>query len=271
MRRAVAGSILALLAALPLPAAADWLVYVGGGIEEVRGPWQVKGGQVVFTAPSGALQAARLDDVDLAASAFLTWQVGERRGVSAKHPPAGTEMRARGAAAPAKAAEAPCVPARVVSVIEAETLEIAAGEKKETVHLACIDAPGTKHRFPALSALGGDARERVELLARPGFTVCVAEEVPALVDRQGHRVVYLELPDGRDLGAELLGRGLALARSGGCARQSAYVAKEAQAIAGHVGHWDGGRDDLASVVARETEGGFAAVARLPPPSGGGRS
>jgi len=252
-------------------ASADWLVYVGGGIQEVRGPWQVKGGQVIFTAPSGALQSARLDDVDLAASAFLTWQVGERRGVSATHPPAGTEMRARGAAAPAKVTEAPCVPSKVVAVVEAETLEIATGEKKETVHLACIDAPGTKHRFPVLSALGADARERVELLARPGFTVCVAEEIPALVDRQGHRVVYLKLPDGRDLGGELIGRGLALARSGGCARQADYFAGEARAIAGHVGHWDGGRDDLASVVAQESAGG---VVRLAPPAAaaaGGRS
>jgi endonuclease YncB( thermonuclease family) len=247
---------------------ADWLVYVGGGIEEVKGAWQVKGGQVIFTAPSGTLMSARVDDVDLAASAFLTWQVGERRGLSAKHPPAGTEMRTRGAVAGAKVAEGPCVAAKVVSVVEAETLEIAVGEKKETIHLACVDAPGTKHSFPALSGLGADAREKVELLARPGFPICVAEEVPALVDRQGHRVVYVTLRDGRDLGAELIGRGLALARSGGCAREQSYFASEARAIAGGTGHWDGARDDLASVVAQESAAGNW---RPPAPSGGRRS
>ena len=58
--------------------------------------------------------AVRVDEVDLAASAFLTWQVGERRGVSAAQPPAGTEMRSGGApGTPAK--EAPCVDAKVVA------------------------------------------------------------------------------------------------------------------------------------------------------------
>jgi endonuclease YncB( thermonuclease family) len=237
-------------------AAADWLVYTGGGVEEVRGGWQVRRGQVVFTSPSGALMSVKVDEVDLAASAFLTWQVGERRGVSAKHPPAGTEMRVGGAAS-AGAKEAPCAAAKVVSVVEAVTLEIERGGRREIVHLACVDAPGITHRFPQLSALGADARERVELLARPGFEVCVGDEVPALVDREGHRVVYVRLPDGRDLGGELLARGLALARSGGCAREAVYVKLESQAIAALAGHWDDSRDELASVVANESSGSFS--------------
>jgi endonuclease YncB( thermonuclease family) len=258
-RRFVPLRVLALL--LPLlvvasPAGADWLVYTGGGVEEVKGAWEVKRGQVVFTAANGTLMGVRVDDVDLAASAFLTWQVGERRGISAKQPPAGTEMRVGGATAgPAK--EAPCVEATVVSVLEAETIEVAAGAKKETVHLACVDAPGTQHQFPALSGLGADAREKVELLARPGFKLCLAEEIPALVDRSGHRVVYARLPDGRDLGAELIARGLALARSGGCARQAAYVALQKKAITELAGHWDDARDDLAEVIAQATPGGVS--------------
>jgi endonuclease YncB( thermonuclease family) len=235
--------------------AADWLVYQGGGVEEVAGAWQVRRGQVLFTAPNGTLMSARVDDVDLAASAFLTWQVGERRGVSAKHPPAGTEMRVRGAAETGPAGEAPCVPARVMAVSEAETIEIAVGEKQETIHLACIDAPGTQSLFPVLAALGAEARARVELLARPGFSVCVAEEVPALVDREGHRVLYVRLADGRDLGGELISRGLALARSGGCAREAAYVGLESRAIAAAAGHWSDARDELAGVVANASPAG----------------
>ena len=247
---------LASLSPFAAPAAADWLVYTGGGVEEVRGAWQVKRGQVVFTAPSGALMAVRVDEVDLAASAFLTWQVGERRGLSAKHPPAGTEMRSGGATA-AGAKEAPCAEAKVVSVREAETLEIESAGRKETVHLACVDAPGVTHIFPQLSALGADAREKVELLARPGFKVCVAEEIPPLRDRDGHRVVYLKLADGRDLGGELLTRGLALARTGGCAREKTYFELESRAIAALAGHWDDSRDDLETVVATESSGSFS--------------
>jgi endonuclease YncB( thermonuclease family) len=251
-----------LFAAFTEPARADWLVYNGGGVEEVKGAWKVERGQVVFTAANGTLVAVRVDEVDLAASAFLTWQVGERRGVSAARPPAGTEMRRGGASAGAGAKEAPCVDAKVVSVLEAESLEIESGGKKETVHVACIDAPGVNHALPQLSALGADARERVALLARPGFKVCVAEEIPPLVDRQGHRVVYLRLPDGRDLGGELLTRGLALARSGGCARDADYRKLQSQAIVALAGHWDDARDDLASVVAVES-GGFATGMRAP--------
>lgn len=243
-----------LFVALFVPAAsADWLVYIGGGVEEIRGGWEVKRGQVVFTSASGALMAVKVDEVDLAASAFLTWQVGERRGVSARQPPAGTEMRVGGAAA-GPAREAPCVEAKIVSVGEAETIVVDSAGKQETIHLACVDAPGTQHLFPQLAGLGDEARERVELLARPGIRVCLAEEIPALVDREGHRVVYVRLPDGRDLGGELLARGLALARSGGCARQQAYTALQSQAIAALAGHWDDSRDELASVLATESAG-----------------
>ncbi len=54
------------------PAAGDWLVTSDGTRIETRGPWQVKGSQVVFTSMAGRLQALRAADVDLEASAAAT-------------------------------------------------------------------------------------------------------------------------------------------------------------------------------------------------------
>ena len=61
-------------AALLLPAAApaDWLVTQDGARIETRGPWKVKGKQVVFTLPNGTLSALRLSEVNLEASEALT-------------------------------------------------------------------------------------------------------------------------------------------------------------------------------------------------------
>ena len=57
---------------LAWPASADWLVLHDGTRVETEGPWRVKGRQVVFTAPGGALSALRVADVDLDASDAAT-------------------------------------------------------------------------------------------------------------------------------------------------------------------------------------------------------
>lgn len=49
-------------------AVADRLILRDGSEIETRGPWKVKGRQVVFTLQSGTLSSLRLDDVDLEAS-----------------------------------------------------------------------------------------------------------------------------------------------------------------------------------------------------------
>jgi len=67
MRRAIV-IVLAACLGSALPAAADWLVLDDGTRIETRGPWEVRGRQVVFTSARGALQALRLDEVDLEAS-----------------------------------------------------------------------------------------------------------------------------------------------------------------------------------------------------------
>lgn len=59
--------------ALVVPAVrADWLQLADGSRVETRGPWTVRGAQVVFSLPNGTLAALRTSQVDLAASERLT-------------------------------------------------------------------------------------------------------------------------------------------------------------------------------------------------------
>ena len=57
----VAAGVATALAAMP--AAGDWLVTNEGKQIETRGPWEVKGRQVIFTLPNGQLSALRVDDI----------------------------------------------------------------------------------------------------------------------------------------------------------------------------------------------------------------
>jgi endonuclease YncB( thermonuclease family) len=263
-RRAIV-SLLAVLVVLVVaarPAAADWLLFYTGVAIETRGAWEVRGQQVRFTATSGTLQSARAEDVDLATSAFLSWQIGDRRGFDAARPPAGAELSpARDAAAAPAAPD--CVPARVVAVRSAETLEVARGGRSEIVHLACLDAPESAHRLPELAYFGETADLAVERLAPAAAEICVADENPPLVDRSGHRIVYVRLPDGRDLGEALLRDGLALARGGACARHDLYLQSERAALAAQAGNWGLLAHDLSLAVVGLPSSGKGSA--LPPP------
>jgi hypothetical protein len=78
-RRISAASLL-LVALLAAPGSADeWLVYVGGGMEPVQGGWAERRGQVLFTQRGGTLVSIPHDEVDLATSAIITWQLNGRR------------------------------------------------------------------------------------------------------------------------------------------------------------------------------------------------
>ena len=218
----------------------------------------MRGRQVRFHNPNGTLLSARAEDVDLAASAFLSWQVGLRRSPGVSTP-----------AAPPASDPAACVPARVVRVASAETLELESGtpRTRETVHLACVDAPETQHKFAELVWLGRQAAGAVESLAGAGATVCVSEDSPPLRDRSGHRVVYLRLGDGRDLGAELVRAGLGLARPAPCSRGAAYRDFERRSREAESGHWGpAGNQSMVAVVTKAMAAGGPA---MPPARIGG--
>jgi len=62
----------ALILSVAAPAAADWLVTHSGDHLETRGPWELRGAQVVFTTPAGRLASIRATEIDLEASRALT-------------------------------------------------------------------------------------------------------------------------------------------------------------------------------------------------------
>ncbi len=97
MRRAFVYSVVIALAWLAPTATADLLVTRDGESIETRGPWKVKGRQVIFTDIRGVLSSLRFDDVDLEASEEATRKAKEP-------PPPKPETPAR---EPQQAAEAP--------------------------------------------------------------------------------------------------------------------------------------------------------------------
>ena len=225
------------------PARADWLVYVGGGVQKTEGAWEVRGGQVLFHSPNGTLLAIRLENVDLPASEFLTWQLqeGRRRSEASALVQASRTYRGGETVWPGLPGfvpqGTPCTPAKVGRVLSADTLELVAGERSETVHVACLAAPQVQQRFAELSWFGRQSADVLAGLAKAGQPVCLVEEQPAQKDAQGHRRLYVELPDGRDLTAEILGRGLGVLRNGPCSRVTQYKALADQAHAEERGHW----------------------------------
>jgi hypothetical protein len=48
-----------------LPAGAEWLSLVDGGLLETKGPWKEKGRMVVYTSAHGTLMSVRASEVDL--------------------------------------------------------------------------------------------------------------------------------------------------------------------------------------------------------------
>jgi endonuclease YncB( thermonuclease family) len=220
--------------AVARPAAANWIVFARGGMQEIRGVIEVRGKQVLFHSPSGVLLSARLEDVDVPSSAFLTWQVGDGRALPAG-PPA--KLVVPGQSAPPAAAPPPCVPAKVDSIINAETLKIDVGGRLEGVHLACVDGPDLKHKFPDLDWYGRVAHAAVEALAPAGSAICVGEDSPPRRDVEGHRIVYVRTKTGADLGAQVIERGLGVVRTEPCARLETYRVAERKARLAGSGNW----------------------------------
>jgi endonuclease YncB( thermonuclease family) len=266
------------LIALALPAilfagsavADDWLVYVGGGLEPVEDGWAERRGQVVFTQRGGTLVSVAYPDVDLAASAFITWQLNGRRQV----PPRAVLPREPGAPATGQPRpeerSATCEPARILGLRGTETLVVAGGETQETVHVACLDAPETGHKFPELGWFGRTTLSAVQLDVRAGQSICLAELDPPQSDNEGHRIVYVTLADGDDYAAKLIGDGLGMLRSGSCSRAADYRHLEDRAIAELRGLWGpmGQPAAMAAIRQADAVGGGPAPPRARATGGG---
>jgi len=121
----------------------------------------------------------------------------------------------------------------VVGVIDGDTLRVWIDGVVRTVHVAGVDTPNTlRLREPAQyygPEAAGFAREaalgrRVRLTPDPLLAAYGPE-------------MYVQLPDGKDLGAELAGRGMAFAQRG-CMRCKDLRAAERQARGAFAGLWN---------------------------------
>ncbi len=258
-RLGLAGSLVALLAGAAA-ARADWLVFIGGGVQETKGAFEIRGRQVVFHAPGGGFQSVRADQVDMPASLFLSWALSESRRRSEQpllgHL-AGALWRGQPGAIPKGTA---CASARVERVVSPETLEVTLGGRRETIHAAGLSAPQVQQRFPQLSWFGREAVARIADLVRAGQSVCLIEEQPPLRDPQGHRRVIVELGEGRDLAVEAIGRGLAVPSLTPSPRAARYHALAEEARANERGLW--GQDTLEPALAVM---GNSGILSAPPP------
>jgi endonuclease YncB( thermonuclease family) len=209
----------------------EWLVYIGGGLEAVEGGWEERDGRVLFTMRGGTLVSVPFQDVDLPTSAFITWQLGGRR----KAPPRAAVPQADPEAGADPAPD--CIGARVIAVNSSETLEVAVGEERETIHLACLDAPETQHQFAELAWFGRATLSAVQMAVKPGAEVCLTELTPPVRDKADHRIVWVSLADGRDYTEAVIFDGLGLLRPGLCDRGAHLRRLEDRAIAEQRGLW----------------------------------
>lgn len=261
---ALAGLLLALSAG-PAVGADEWLVYIGAGLEAIEGGWEERQGQVRFRLRGGTLVSVPYADVDLPASAIVTWQLSGRR----RPPPRAPLPDAPAAAPTGEPGESPpCLAGRVVRLLSGETLEVLGSEGREIVHLACLDAPETQHKYPQLGWFGRATLSAVELAVPPGSHVCFTELSPPKRDGEGHRVVFVTLADGRDFTAEVIAGGLGLLRPAVCPRAAHYRRIEDRAIAQQKGLW-GAMSNQAAFAAANLA--VSVVGGPPPPrrSGGG--
>ncbi|MEA2467077.1 MAG: micrococcal nuclease [Thermoleophilaceae bacterium] len=88
--------------------------------------------------------------------------------------------------------------ARVVRVVDGDTLKVAIGGREQSVRLLGIDTPETHRPGVAIECGGPEASAHMVGLAPPGTPVTL-EPDPGQdrVDRYGRLLAYVRLPDGR--------------------------------------------------------------------------
>jgi endonuclease YncB( thermonuclease family) len=171
----------------------------------------------------------------------------------------------------AEGEETPCVKATVLAMVGSETFEVTTGTEHESVHIACLDAPETRHRFAELGWFGRATLSAMQTEVRQGDEVCLSEHSPPQRDLEGHRIVYVTLADGKDYAAGVIGSGLGLLRPGPCGRAVAYRTLEDRAIAQGRGLWGPRAERAAFAAAGNSIAIGAGGGGAPPPRrvGGG--
>lgn len=148
---------------------------------------------------------------------------------------------AAGGGAGASAIPAACagMVAVVSRVVDGDAVVIGEGDTAEKVRLACVGTPETVNPQKPVEFFGKQASAFTTSLML-GQTVCL-ERDPEQGDRDqyGRLVRCARLADGRDVSAEIIGRGYGFAYSGmPCARKKDYAELERQARGHFQGLWN---------------------------------
>ena len=132
----------------------------------------------------------------------------------------------------------PVVSARVVDVVDGDTLIADIAGRHETIRLLGIDAPETKHPRRPVECWGPQSAESLRDLLPPGTTVAVRRDVVAR-DYFGKLLLYVWRADGLFVNVELVERGaarpLTIAPNG--VHSDAIVAAAFRAHASRRGWW----------------------------------
>ena len=213
-------------------ARAEWLVFRDGTTHEIKGPWRVQGKQLLFTAKSGTLQSVSIAEVDLAASEQLSKNALPDRGL--KEIQSGPTVAYKWgiasvasdlaevldpesfafiwslASGKAKGINAGlnCTPTRIVGVKSGTEWWLQSGTKVERFRLLGLESV----ELDALQALAPDG------------LVCFERDrrVPSPT-ADGSWLGYAQLPDGRDVGLELLRLGAARLSEETFSRRQQYL------------------------------------------------
>ncbi len=125
----------------------------------------------------------------------------------------------------------------VVNVVDGDTVDIAhtPGDPNTTrIRLLGVDTPETKHPRMPVQYFGPEATRFVTLQSLDQQITIRLDPASDIRGRYGRLLAYIELPDGSDLGEQLLTRGLAYAYTQyPSARRDHYI--ELERIARHAG------------------------------------
>ncbi len=173
-----------------VPAAGDWLVLRDGSRLETAGPWEVKGRQIVFTRPGGALSAVRLADVDLEASNKAT-QAANAEPSAVSEQPAETRSQRR----------------RPVLVLTDETIGSSDSGAQEGGEIALEDDETVEGEETEDEASAddedaeGDASTESDSAKEPVYVVSWSEQESSAID--GLEIVGKVRNRGRDVAADI--------------------------------------------------------------------
>jgi micrococcal nuclease len=217
----------------------------------------------VTAAPKapGAPPAAQPSPAAVAAAPFE----GVKELRSADHDDVGGG-RERGAGKPTAAPAARRTAARVVRVVDGDTLDLALEGRTERVRLIGVNTPESVDPRRPVECLGREASVRAKELLPAGADVQVEPDpTQDTRDRFGRLLLYVYLPSGQSLGLELIGQGFAneYTYDRPYRDQALHRAAQREAQAAERGLWAPGACETEPTPARQSKPGPTAAPAKP--------